>query len=204
MKELTDKLNKIQTNLQAKKDLFNKFGNYSYRSKESILESLKPLLKETGLVLTITDDIALVGDRHYVKSTCTVTNGEDSISTTGFAREPIAQKGMADPMITGSASSYASKYALGNLFAIDDGSRDADQLSADQAPKQATAQSTASNTITKPQAVKLCETFKGAGWEAGDVADFLSVECGVNKVADILKCDFDHVAKALEEAIKLV
>ena len=111
----------IQSSLKAPKGQTNKFGGYKYRSCEDILESVKPHLKKHGLVLTITDDIIEVGGRVYVQATATVHNDEGhSVSTTGFAREEENKKGMDAAQITGSASSYARKYALNGLFCIDD------------------------------------------------------------------------------------
>jgi hypothetical protein len=111
----------IQSSLKAPKGQTNKFGGYKYRSCEDILESVKPHLKKHGLVLTITDDITEVGGRVYVQATATVHNDEGhSVSTTGFAREEENKKGMDSSQITGSASSYARKYALNGLFCIDD------------------------------------------------------------------------------------
>lgn len=111
----------IQSSLKAPKGQTNKFGGYKYRSCEDILESVKPHLKKHGLVLTITDDITEVGGRVYVRATATVHNDEGhSVSTTGFAREEENKKGMDSSQITGSASSYARKYALNGLFCIDD------------------------------------------------------------------------------------
>lgn len=123
-KNIYEKLGYIQANLNAPKNLFNKFGGYKYRSAESILEALKPLLVEAGLVLNVSDEIIEVGERVYVKSTAAVLNPvrpEDSISSTGLARESETKKGMDESQITGAASSYARKYALNGLFAIDDG-----------------------------------------------------------------------------------
>lgn len=124
MKELV----KIQTELKANKDLFNSFGGYGYRSAESILEAVKPLLKETGCTITISDDIVMVGDRIYVKATATIKNGAgDTENAVSFAREALTKKGMDDSQVTGAASSYARKYALCGLLAIDD-RRDADAV----------------------------------------------------------------------------
>lgn len=113
-------LTKIQSELVAPKDLYNKFGNYSYRSAESILEALKPLLSKYGAQLSISDDVVLVGDRVYVKATVTITDGKENVSVTAFAREPLEKKGMDSSQITGATSSYARKYALNGLFLIDD------------------------------------------------------------------------------------
>ena len=117
---LIDSLNFIQCNLNAPKNLYNKFGNYSYRSAESILEALKPLLCKTGCVLKIDDSVEMVGNRIYIKATATLTKGSESISTSAFAREAEIKKGMDDSQVTGATSSYARKYALNGLFAIDD------------------------------------------------------------------------------------
>jgi len=111
----------IQSELKAPKNQFNKFGNYKYRSCEDILEALKPVLKANKCFVTISDDISQVGERYYIKATATITNSEgQSLSTTALARESLNKKGMDDSQITGSASSYARKYALNGLFAIDD------------------------------------------------------------------------------------
>lgn len=119
-KELVKKLNKIQVELNAPKNMYNSFGKYNYRNLEGIFMGLKPLLKETGLAVTVSDDIIQVGDRIYVKATATVSDGENSISKTALAREPLTKKGMDEAQVTGATSSYARKYAMNGLFAIDD------------------------------------------------------------------------------------
>lgn len=116
----------IQQKLNAPKTQYNKFGNYYYRSCEDILKGVKPLLAETNCVLTITDEIKQLGERFYIEATATLmTSGGVKISVKGIARESLTKKGMDDSQITGTASSYARKYALNGLFAIDD-SKDAD------------------------------------------------------------------------------
>lgn len=117
---ITETLSAIQTELSAPKGQFNKFGGYAYRSCEDILEALKPLLKKYKACVTISDDIVMVGDRVYVKATATLTAEGDSITATAFAREAEDKKGMDSAQVTGSTSSYARKYALNGLFAIDD------------------------------------------------------------------------------------
>lgn len=118
--ELFQKLLKVQAKLKAPKNQYNDFGKYSYRSCEDIVEAVKPLLAEEGLVMTISDDLVLIGDRHYIKATVTVTDSENSHKVNGFAREAEKKKGMDESQITGAASSYARKYALNGMFAIDD------------------------------------------------------------------------------------
>ncbi len=120
MKNITQKLIKVQSELKAPKGQKNTFGNYNYRSAEDILEAVKPLLSEQGLLMTITDIIEQVGERYYIQAKVTITDGEDTIEVTGYARESLNKKGMDDSQITGTASSYARKYAMNGLFLIDD------------------------------------------------------------------------------------
>ena len=138
MSTLIERLAAIQSRLHAPKNQRNEFGKYNYRSCEDILEAVKPLLN--GLVLTITDDVTEVGGRIYVKATATVTDGAESITATAFAREAETRKGMDESQITGSASSYARKYALNGLLLIDD-NKDADsQDNSEQGQKAKPAQ----------------------------------------------------------------
>lgn len=129
---LHNKLAQVQKELKAPKNQFNKFGNFYYRSQEDILEAVKPLLG--GAVLNVCDEIVVVGDRYYVKATATITDGTEKISSSAFAREPESKTGMDQAQLTGATSSYARKYALNGLFAIDD-AKDADSTD---------------NTTTKP------------------------------------------------------
>lgn len=116
----------IQSKLKAPKGQYNSFGKYRYRSCEDILEAVKPLLRDAGCTLTITDDIITVQNRIYVKATATIKDAEGNTeSVTAFAREPEGKKGMDESQVTGTASSYARKYALNGLFLIDD-TKDAD------------------------------------------------------------------------------
>lgn len=117
MKELIT----IQSTLKAPKSQFNAFGNYKYRKVEDILEAVKPIMSNLGCTLVMTDDIVMVGNRIYVKATATLKNSKgETETTTGFAREEETKKGMDGSQITGASSSYARKYALNGLFAIDD------------------------------------------------------------------------------------
>lgn len=130
---LYDLLAKIQDELKAPKDQYNSFGKYKYRSAEGILESVKPILKKYGCLLWINDDVVAIGERVYVKatvyfmSTSTQQHLLGAITVSAFARESDAKTGMDCSQITGAASSYARKYALNGLFAIDD-TKDADAL----------------------------------------------------------------------------
>ena len=130
-------LQKIQSELKANKGQFNKFGGYAYRSCEDILEAAKPVLVQYGASIVLSDEIVLIGDRYYVKATATLKTADESESTTAFAREAVARKGMGESQITGSASSYARKYALSGLFALDD-TKDADTMdNRQQTPEKA-------------------------------------------------------------------
>lgn len=122
-----EKLIKVQNELKAPKNQRNNFGGYNYRSCEDILEAVKPILKDNGLTLFITDDIVNVGDRYYIVAIATLIDIEtgEKITTQANARESEIKKGMDDMQITGSASSYARKYCLNGLFLIDD-TKDAD------------------------------------------------------------------------------
>ena len=124
MKELLT----IQSKLKAPKGQLNNFGKYHYRSAEDILQGLKPLLVETSCTVIVTDSIEMMGNRFYVKSTATIKNSQgETESAVGWAREPDDKKGNDVSQVTGATSSYARKYALGGLFAIDD-TKDADAL----------------------------------------------------------------------------
>jgi len=123
MNEIIKELSRIQKELKAPKGQVNRFGGYSYRSCEDILEAVKPLLN--GLVLTVSDEIINLENRFYVKATAKITDGTNQVENTAFAREEEDKKGMNAAQITGAASSYARKYALNGLFCIDD-TKDAD------------------------------------------------------------------------------
>lgn len=122
---IEDKLLKIQLELKAPKGQYNSFSKFNYRSAEDILEAVKPLNNAQGLLLTLTDKPILVGDRYYIEATATLTDGDDNIVINAYAREPLSKKGMDESQITGTASSYARKYALNGLYLIDD-TKDAD------------------------------------------------------------------------------
>jgi hypothetical protein len=117
---------KIQAELKVPKNQTNAFGKYKYRSAEDIIEAVKPILNKYGTALVISDEVVQVGDRIYIKATATLLDNTDNhISVNGWAREEEVKKGMDAAQISGAASSYARKYALNGLFAIDD-TKDAD------------------------------------------------------------------------------
>ena len=136
---ITEKAMRIQTELKCPKNLYNSFGKYKYRNAEGICEAVKPFLQKEKCALTLDDEIVEVGGRVYVKATATLIDceTEDVFRTSAYARESLEKKGMDDSQITGTASSYARKYALNGLFLLDD-TKDADtdeykqQIEADQ------------------------------------------------------------------------
>ena len=143
MEELLKSLKKLQINLKVPKSQRNNFGKYNYRSCEDILEEVKKVLdKENNCTLFLQDEIIMLGGRFYVKATAIYTNGKENISVSAYAREEEEKKGMDGSQITGSASSYARKYALNGLLLIDD-TKDADFTN--------TGQKTQPNILQKTQ-----------------------------------------------------
>ena len=126
-KNVYQKLMEVQSKLKAPKSQYNSFGKYSYRSCEDILEALKPLLNEVGAIVNISDQVKLIGDRYYIEATAMFldVNTGDSIISKAMAREDESKKGQDLAQLSGATSSYARKYALNGLFAIDD-NKDAD------------------------------------------------------------------------------
>lgn len=139
---------KMQTELKAPKNMYNSFGKYKYRNFEGICEAVKPMLKQTGTTLTVSDEITQVGDRYYVTATAVLRSVEDGseVSASASAREPIEKKGMDEAQITGATSSYARKYCLNGLFLIDD-TKDPDT---DEYHKQTTEQKSDRDPVVTP------------------------------------------------------
>lgn len=142
-----ERVSLLITELKAPKSQRNNFGKYNYRSAEDILEAVKPLAYKYGLVAKLSDEPVMIGDWHYIKATASIKDvktGEEEIAT-AYAREPLAKKGMDESQITGTASSYARKYAMNGLYQIDD-TKDADSDEYTEQVKQATPK-----PITKSQ-----------------------------------------------------
>lgn len=115
-----EKISDIQMRLKAPKSQYNSFGKYNYRNCEDILEAVKLLLNEHKLYINISDTVEHIGDRYYIRATVTVSDGESTITSQAYAREEESKKGMDGSQVTGASSSYARKYALNGMFAIDD------------------------------------------------------------------------------------
>ncbi|MCQ2743494.1 MAG: ERF family protein [bacterium] len=151
---ITQKLCEIQTKLKAPKGQYNSFGKYKYRNCEDILESVKPLLNEYGLIINLSDEVVVVGERYYVQATATITDGNASISTQAYAREEEAKKGMDGSQVTGASSSYARKYALNGLFAIDD-TKDSDTTNTGESKKTKATTTTAKQPTAREQVIQI-------------------------------------------------
>lgn len=142
----------IQEELKAPKSQYNRFGGYAYRSVEDILTAVKPLLVKEKADLTLTDELVLIGDRYYVKATATYEDKDGKKVVTGYARESENKKGMDASQITGTASSYARKYALNGLFLIDD-TKDADSEEYHRKTSPAAKKQTPQRQVNKEQQV---------------------------------------------------
>lgn len=151
-----EKLSAIQSELKAPKSQYNSFGKYNYRNCEDILEAVKPLCAKYKAVSVMGDEVIQIGERYYIKSTARLIDLESDgvVENTAYAREEAEKKGMDGSQVTGASSSYARKYALNGLFAIDD-TKDSDTTNNGQtAPREAT------KAEKKVQPVEKNEEFK--------------------------------------------
>lgn len=170
-KTVYEALSEVQANLNAPKGQVNKFGGYSYRSCEDILQAVKPLLSEA--VILVSDEIKLIGDRYYVEATAKFIFGGETVENKAYAREPVIKKGMDEAQITGATSSYARKYALNGLLLIDD-NKDADtqdnrgNCSATTANihPQSTMPSELANVMSEGNDINTCQYWRGLTQEA--------------------------------------
>nr|DAW30950.1 MAG TPA: ERF superfamily protein [Caudoviricetes sp.] len=158
---INEKILNIQNELKAPKSQWNNFGKYNYRNAEDILEAAKPLLKKEGVILTLTDEIVLIGSRYYVKSTATVKYADESIVVSAYAREEENKKGMDGSQVTGASSSYARKYALNGLFLIDD-TKDSDFTNDNQVKNNTTQL----NKLSEEQIKRLYTIGNKAGYDS--------------------------------------
>lgn len=177
----------VQAELKAPKGQMNKFGGYKYRSCEDILEAVKPLLTKYGLVLTVTDALECIGERYYVHSTATLfdTNSKEWISNSAYAREADSKKGMDESQITGTASSYARKYALNGLFCIDD-TKDADTDEYTKAAQKAEAQQEV-RCENCGECVYPVKKRDGKPWDVKDMVQYAKRRYGRVLCADCMK-----------------
>ena len=186
-------LKKIQQELKAPKSQRNSFGNYNYRSCEDILEAVKPLLAKEDATLLLTDELVQIGDRYYVKATAKFICGvlsSNTVEVSAFAREAETKKGMDDSQITGTASSYARKYALNGLFLIDD-TKDADTDEYAKSTKKQPA--TSSNKVDFIQIREKLQTID----TIEELEKYWFVLGLTEKQANVLKPDFAKRKEAL-------
>lgn len=182
-----EKLMKVQGALKAPKDQRNNFGKYNYRSCEDILEALKPILKEVGAVVTITDRINQIGDRYYIESIASFIDVEDgkAVQVMGYAREAQEKKGMDDSQITGATSSYARKYALNGLFAIDN-TDDMDKLNNAEADWNKKQEKKTKPKQDNEQEVKhMFSLANEAGIKPAKIAEKMMVDFKKSKTKDL-------------------
>lgn len=167
----------IQNELKAPKGQYNSFGKYKYRSAEDILEAVKPLLNKYDCQLTLSDSIEHIGDRYYVTALARIQKGDQSEYVTAFAREEESKKGQDGSQITGTASSYARKYALNGLFLIDDTKdADTDENKRERQNRASQSHSDEDRKITEAEAQKLRLLAKAHGQSGDELLEELGVE----------------------------
>ena len=184
------KLIEVQTKLKAPKNQYNSFGKYNYRSAEDILEAVKPLLKDVGATMILNDDIMLVGERYYVKTTARfidIDSGE-VVEATGVAREEESKKGMDSSQLTGSTASYSLKRCLGNLYNIDD-TKDSDTTNTHDKEKKTL------EVISEAQAKRMYMLAKG---KDPDIIKQILSNAGFNASRDITKDKYNAICEAIE------
>lgn len=190
---INEKILNIQNELKAPKSQWNNFGKYNYRNAEDILEAAKPLLKKEGVILTLTDEIVLIGSRYYVKSTATVKYADESIVVSAYAREEENKKGMDGSQVTGASSSYARKYALNGLFLIDD-TKDSD-FTNDNQVKNNTIQL---NKLSEEQIKRLYTIGNKAGYDSKKMDELVKKKYRKD-TKSLTKEEYKYVCESLEK-----
>ena len=189
------KLVEVQNKLKAPKSQFNKFGNYAYRNCEDILEALKPILAEVKAVVNISDEVVLVGERYYIKATVKFIDAEtgEIVEASAMAREEENKKGMDSSQLTGSTSSYARKYALNGLFAIDD-TKDSDTTNTHG------KEDGKSNviTLTDKQLNRMYAIAKVGGYDKVKVDKLINQKYN-KKANEMTKAEYDNVVEGLQK-----
>lgn len=191
-KNIYKKLMEVQAELKAPKSQRNDFGKYNYRNAEDILEAVKPLLKKEGLIINITDNIELIGDRYYVKATVKIIDIEtgDIVETSALAREDIEKKGMDLAMVTGSCSSYARKYALNGMFAIDSSELDPDKT---HTFGKSETSSVPTRKLSEAQVDRLYKIANKAGFDAETVKAHIMKKFNKSDVYTLTRNEYDTV-----------
>ena len=196
-----EKLSNIQNELKCNKNQFNKFGGYKYRSCEDILEAVKPLCKKYGTTLILSDKLVNIGERYYIEAQATLVNFEENdeqksyVANTAYAREEENKKGMDGSQITGTASSYARKYALNGLFNIDD-TKDADT---DEFTKQ--QQVDDDKVIDKTKVQALNKSIENAGI-TDEVVELILSGYGYTSTSEIKVKDYANLVNDFKSKVK--
>ena len=172
---------KIQGELKAPKNQFNNFGKYKYRSCEDILEAVKPLCVKYGALLTVSDKVTLIGSYAFVEATATFKHADFTHEVTASARHAETKKGMDDSQITGTASSYARKYALNGLFCIDD-TKDADTQKPPTQTRKETFPASLKNVINKCESIKEITKLWNANKELHSTQEFINALSSRKKI----------------------
>ena len=198
-----EKLSNIQNELKCNKNQFNKFGGYKYRSCEDILEAVKPICKKYGTTLILSDTISNKGERYYIEATATLYNIEadangaiQKVENTAYAREEENKKGMDGSQITGTASSYARKYALNGLFNIDD-TKDADT---DEFTKQQQSVDE-DKVIDKTKVQALNKSIENAGIK-DEVVELILSGYGYTSTSEIKVKDYANLVNDFKSKVK--
>ena len=211
VKPIYASLMNVQAELKAPKNQKNTFGKYNYRSAEDIIEAVKPLLKDNGLFLNMSDDVVLIGERYYIRATVKVVDivtGE-SVSASAMAREAAVKKGMDDSQVTGTASSYARKYALNGLFAIDDNkdpdtneyARQTSQNGAGARPKQQAYFASTADEMRRKAMHALNDAVKKAGVSKQELVALCGVHFGKASTTEMTTGELIQMAANLESWI---
>lgn len=204
------KLVNVQTKLKAPKSQYNSFGKYSYRNCEDILEALKPLLDEEKAIVNLSDSVLLIGERYYIEASAKFIDAEtgEVVEVKGLAREEDSKKGMDSSQLTGSTSSYARKYALNGLFAIDD-TKDSDTTNThgknDSKPKQTTTNTniqpnmqpmSEANIISEGQMKRMYVLAKG---KSPDKVKEIIGKYGFTSSKDVTKDKYKNICDEIEK-----
>lgn len=198
MEELVKKLLKIQQQLKAPKSEYNSFAGFDYRSAEKILESVKPLVHKEGLVLLLSDGTKVTGEWNYVVATAILWDGKNEIKVTAEAREQETKKGMDTAQITGAASSYARKYALSGMFAIDDTEDPDAHDNTPQAPKKA-YRARPDEPASDKQRGLIKTLLERQSVSIAEMPAYLEAHYGIIPGAQMLKTDATNIIKELME-----
>lgn len=218
-KSFIDKVQDIQQRYVASKTENNDFGGYKYRNIEVMLTALKPLLKEHDLLITFSDEVQNFNERYYVKTTATITDGKDSLSASAYAREELEKKKSDASQLTGSASTYARKYALSGLLGVDDGSNDPDSKDNDRKHYKSSAKPVGIKFATEKQIDWIRKTAERiSGYEHADdidkwVKEILTIEPkhipigkvkdAVDKLEEVGKLEREEIAKNIDPDIEI-